>query len=106
MPTRGDGCQDNRKKRRPRKYEAELSYIIHEHGIVAVNKWVCQNSTSFRELLWWKNHIREMQTGLRLTNARQEELWGKRLTKGIRVAGHRLKKKLVKAFLGVKLEQE
>ena len=87
-------------------YEAEVSYIIHEYGIVAVNKWVCQHSTSFSELLWWKNHIREMQTDLRLTNARQEELWGKNMAKAIRVAGHRLKKKLVIAFLGAKLEQK
>jgi hypothetical protein len=105
MPTRRESCQDERKKRRPRQYEAELSYIIHEHGIVAVNKWVCQNGTFFA-LLWWRNVIREWETDERFTNAEQEALWGPRIARNIRIAGHRLKKKLVKAFLGAKLEQK
>jgi hypothetical protein len=112
MPTRGDGCQDNRKTRKPRirktrkprMHEAELSYIIHEHGIVAVNKWVLQNCKSFFEVVWWRNKIREWEMDQRFTNAEQEAVWGKKYTNDIRLAGHRLKAKLVKAFLGTTQE--
>jgi hypothetical protein len=103
MPKLRDGCKNSRPKGVRRMYEAELSYIIHEHGIMAVNKWVCQNGTFF-ELVWWRNKIRECETGQRFTNDEQEAVWGRRHTQAIRVAGHRLKEKLVKAFLGTKLE--
>jgi len=104
MPAGGDGCKGNRQKRRPRMYEVEISYIIHEHGIGAVDDWVYENSTFFG-VVWWNNMIREMNTGQRFTNAEQEALWGEKITNDIRVAGHRLKAKLVKAFLGTTQDQ-
>jgi hypothetical protein len=99
MPAGEDGCKGNRQGRKRIKYKAELTYIIHEHGIDAVDKWVYENGTFF-EAVWWNNMIREMQTGQRLTNAEQIELWGPEITQDIRAAGGRLLRKLVKAFLG------
>jgi hypothetical protein len=100
MPAGGDGCKGNRQGRKRIKYKAELTYIIHEHGIVAVNLWVVKNCNNFNEVVWWRNTIREMETGQRLMNAEQEALWGPEVTQAIRTAGGRLLRKLVKAFLG------
>jgi hypothetical protein len=85
------------------KYKAELRHILMTHGSAKVTDWVCTHGTFF-EVVWWKNHLREADTGQRLTNAQQKALWGHDITNAIRVAGHRLKEKLVKAFLGTELE--
>jgi hypothetical protein len=48
----------------------------------------------------------ESRTGEQITNALDEAALGEDEALAIRVAGHRLKEKLVKAFLGITQDQK
>lgn len=105
MSTIGERGRRDLQKRNPRKYEAQLSYIVHTHGISELTDWVLKHGTE-HEWLWWTSNLLETVTGERINNAVDIAALGFKETLAIRVAGHRLQGKLVKAFLGNNQEQQ
>ena len=87
------------------EYEDELSLILVNYGTEEITDWVIKWGKP-RERTWWAIKLLEMDTGDHFTNAQQIDAWGLQKTQAIRVAGFRLLRKLVKAFLGAKLEQK
>jgi hypothetical protein len=99
MPIQGNGCFDDDPEHTSEEDEAQFRYILYTRDIGEITAWVFVISTYF-ELVWWNIKLLEMDTGERFTNAEQKAAWGTEQTDAIRVAGHRLKKKLIKVLLG------
>jgi hypothetical protein len=104
MPTQRDGCQAGCHERTPRRFEAELRSIFHEHDLDELDVWVFVISTDL-EWEWWIIKRWEGETGQRLINAELKEMYGPEKAKHLRVAGFRLREKLVKV-LGPEQEQK
>jgi hypothetical protein len=88
-------------QRPPRNYEAEFSYILHSHGRTELSLWVLKYGTENEQVWWWSRFL-ESETGEKITNALDIAALGENEALAIRVAGHRLIRKIVKAFLGTK----
>jgi hypothetical protein len=102
MPTLKDCCQDDHQKRKPRKFEEPLSYIIATEGRAELTLWVLKHGT-VHEWLWWTSRILESETDEEIPLALDIAALGYNEANAIHVAGIRLQEKLVKAFLKPKL---
>ena len=105
MPIPGDGYQDVCQEDALDENEAQFRNILYTRDIGEITAWVFVISTYF-ELVWWSIKLLEMDTGERFTNAEQIAAWGTEQTVAIRVAGLRLKKKLINLFLATDEDQK
>jgi hypothetical protein len=80
-------------------YESQFRYIVITVGTAELTLWIWKHGTE-HEWLWWTSRILEGETGEQITHALDTAALGEKEATAIRVAGHRLKEKLVKAFLG------